>query len=70
MADAVENNANLPYMGAQVSWTGSLTENVQTLADHGIVFGKDWKERYRQARQWKTIQGNPRLDFVGMGKGT
>jgi hypothetical protein len=27
MADAVEQNSNLPHMGAQVSWTGSLTEN-------------------------------------------
>ncbi|HXE71820.1 MAG TPA: hypothetical protein VNO81_04085, partial [Candidatus Nitrosotenuis sp.] len=66
MADAVEQNSNLPHMGAQVSWTGSLTENLDTLARHGIEFGPGWMDRYRAARRWKTVLGNSRLDFVGI----
>lgn len=67
MADAVERNSNLPHAGAQISWSGSLTEDVDTLAQHGIGFGKDWMGRYRDAVRWQTAQGNPRLDFVGFG---
>lgn len=67
LADAVERNSNLPHAGAQISWSGSLTEDVDTLAQHGIGFGKDWMGRYRDAVRWKTAQGNPRLDFVGFG---
>ncbi|MCA9797265.1 MAG: hypothetical protein KC910_35890, partial [Candidatus Eremiobacteraeota bacterium] len=66
MADAVERNANLPHMGVQISWTGSLTENLNTLASHGIGFGQHWMDGYRAARRMQTSLGNPRLDFVGI----
>jgi Glycosyl hydrolase family 57 len=66
MSDAVERNSNLPHMGVQVSWTGSLTENLNTLAENGIGFGRHWMDNYRAARRWKTAQGNPRMDFVGI----
>lgn len=66
MADAVQMNSNLPHMGVQVSWSGSLTENLNVLADHGITYNKHWMDNYRAARRWKTAMGNPRMDFVGI----
>lgn len=67
LADAVQMNSNLPHAGAQISWSGSLTENVDTLARNGVGFGPEWAGRYRDAAGWRTAQGNPRLDFVGFG---
>lgn len=66
MADAVQANSNLPHMGVQVSWTGSLTENLNTLAENGIGYDRHWMDNYRNARNWKTSLGNPRMDFVGI----
>jgi len=70
-ADAVESgmNAGLEHLGAQVSFSGSLIENLNNIETCGECYGhfSNWESRYYQARHWKTSLGNPRLDFVGFG---
>jgi len=65
--DTIRNHSGLPHMGAQVSFSGSLIENLNDLAAHGIAYGTDWAGYYRQAVGWKTALGNTRLDLVGFG---
>ena len=58
---------DLPDAGAQVSFSGSLIEDLDAMAAAGITFGKDWPNEYRSARSWRTAAGNPRLDLVAFG---
>lgn len=53
--------AQLPHAGAQVSFSGSLIENLNEL------FGSQWSHAYAEASGWRTSQGNPRLDLVAFG---
>lgn len=66
--NAVKNMAEngLPHGGAQVSFSGSLIENLNNLEQAGIGFS-GWSRFYGQGRQMKTALGNPRLDMVAFG---
>lgn len=66
--DAVEAamGAGLGSCGAQVSFTGSLVENLDAIEAAGAGFSR-WKDRWRQAAAWTTVLGNPRVDLVNIG---
>lgn len=58
-------SAGLPG-GAQVSFSGSLVENLNVLEKAGKGFS-DWKSNWTTMAAKKTDLGNPRLDMVGFG---
>jgi hypothetical protein len=65
--DAIQSCLDVPDMGAQVSFSGCLIENVSSLAEAGWNGGRyapDWYSDYIEARNWSTSGGNPRLDLV------
>ena len=64
--DAVEagKNAGLAHLGASVSFSGSLIENMNNLRGTVNEFST-WDSRWTQGRQWNTSLGNPRLDMIG-----
>lgn len=57
--------ANLPG-GAQVSFSGSLVENLNVIEKAGKGFS-NWKSHWNTIATQKTDLGNPRLDMVGFG---
>ena len=62
--------SDLSDMGAQVSFAGSLIENIQSLADAGWMGGRypqNWYGSYREARSWTTSSGKSKCDMVGVG---
>ncbi|MEM1445033.1 MAG: hypothetical protein AAGF84_03190 [Planctomycetota bacterium] len=67
--DAVGKGLGLPNQGAQVSFSGSLIENLNDLEAAGVNGGmwNNWEGAYRQAGAWDTAEGNPRLDLVQFG---
>lgn len=52
--------------GAQISYSGGLIENVQSLATAGqLGYGSNWFSWLREARNWNTVgQSKPRCDIV------
>ena len=51
--------------GAQVSYSGCLIENVNSLAAHySLGYSPGWSSNYQQAQGWLTSNGYPRLDVV------
>ncbi len=55
-----------PDAGAQVSYSGSLMENVWSWGkDHRMGYSPNWNGGYTEARRWKTSGGAPRADMVG-----
>jgi hypothetical protein len=67
--DAVQAGSSLAHLGAQVSFSGSLIENLNALEAAGVNGGmwNNWKAGYRQAVAGDTALGNPRLDMVAFG---
>jgi hypothetical protein len=68
--DAIASILDLPDAGAQVSFAGSLIENVTSLGDNGWsggVYLPDWYHWYREARGWTTSGGRTRCDMVLVG---
>ncbi len=59
-------DAGFPNFGAQVSFSGSLIENLNNIEAAGKGFS-GWKSNWIAARANKTAKGNPRLDMVGFG---
>ncbi|MBK9290884.1 MAG: hypothetical protein IPM52_04570 [Bacteroidetes bacterium] len=59
-------NAGMPHFGAQVSFSGSLIENLNNLQAAGIGFS-NWKSHWNYIKNQTTQLGNPRLDMVGFG---
>ncbi|MCE1202948.1 MAG: fibronectin type III domain-containing protein [Bacteroidia bacterium] len=59
-------NAGMPNFGAQVSFSGSLIENLNNLQAAGIGFS-NWKSHWNYIKNQTTALGNPRLDMVGFG---
>src|SRR3990167_6957699 len=53
----------LVHGGSSVSFTGSLTETLNTLEGSGWGF-YGWKNRWRESQNWTTSLGNKRLDIV------
>jgi len=66
--DAVQKgiNANLGHLGAQVSLSGSLVENLNNLETSGHGFS-NWKSSWNYITSKKTVLNNPRIDLVGFG---
>ena len=51
--------------GTQISYSGALMENVQSLGAAGkLNYGSDWYLANRNARTWTTTGGKPRMDLV------
>ena len=51
--------------GAQVSYSGALIENVQSLAvANQLGYGGGWNANNQTARNWNTSGGKPRMDLV------
>lgn len=67
--DAVQKgiSAGLQNFGAQVSFTGSLIENLNNLETNGNNNFKNWKSNWNSIKNQKTSLGNPRIDMVGFG---
>ena len=63
--DSLQALLGWPEAGVQVSYSGGLIENVQSLAAVGqLGYGASWNAAFQQARSWKTKQGTPRMDIV------
>ncbi|GAB4107961.1 MAG: hypothetical protein Kow00105_12860 [Phycisphaeraceae bacterium] len=67
--DAIQTGLALSHLGAQVSFSGSLIQNLNTLESAGVNGGQwtNWESAYVQAANWDTSLGNPRLDLVNFG---
>ena len=67
--DAVQSGLGLSHLGAQVSFSGSLIQNLNTLEAAGVNGGQwnNWESSYQTAAGWDTALGNPRLDLVNFG---
>ncbi len=67
--DAIQSGLSLSHLGAQVSFSGSLIQNLNTLEAAGVNGGQwtNWEASYKTAAQWDTAEGNPRLDLVNFG---
>lgn len=66
-ADSIDSCKNAPNMGAQVSYSGCLIENVNSLADNnynGGLYIKNWNATYARERLKKTSGGFPKMDLV------
>ncbi|MFC1745003.1 hypothetical protein ACFL35_13505 [Candidatus Riflebacteria bacterium] len=59
-------DGDLPHAGAQVSFSGSLIENLNVIRQAGKGFN-GWDQWYKKGRNLKTKLGNPRLDLVAFG---
>ena len=66
--DAVQAamGAGLGSCGAQVSFSGSLMENLDAIEGAGAGFS-GWESRWAGAAPWRTGLGNPRVDLVNIG---
>jgi hypothetical protein len=63
--DALNSVLAYPNAGAQVSYSGALMENVQSLGQAGqLGYTASWNTYNQQARAWTTRGGKPRLDLV------
>ncbi len=67
--DAVTAGAGLAHLGAQVSFSGSLIENLNALEAAGVGGGmwSNWPQGYNQGIALTTALGHPRLDMVALG---
>ena len=67
--DAVQEGitAGLGHLGAQVSLTGSLIENLNNLEAAGNLNFAGWKSHWTYIKNQSTALGNPRIDLVGFG---
>lgn len=64
--DAVQQLLGYSDAGAQVSYSGVLIENVNSLANaNQWGYYTNWQNNYVTARGWQTSGGKPRLDLVG-----
>jgi len=67
--DAIIAGLSQPHLGAQISFSGSLIENLNNLAAAGINGGmwSNWNADYQAGVATLTTLGNPRLDMVAFG---
>lgn len=59
-------NANMPHFGAQVSFSGSLIENLEAARQAGWGFN-NWTNPWNNVISQQTSLGNPRLAMTGFG---
>lgn len=62
--DSIQTILGQPDAGAQLTYSGSLIENVDSLAGNRNPYYTGWEGSYNQARNWTTSSGKPRLDIV------
>ena len=63
--DTINSLFGYANAGAQVSYSGALMENVQSLGSNNqLGYGRNWNSYNHQARGWTTSGGKPRLDLV------
>jgi hypothetical protein len=63
--DALNSVLGYPNAGAQVSFSGALMENVQSLGSNNqLGYAANWNSHNQQARGWMTSGGQTRLDLV------
>ena len=63
--DAVGTVLGYPNAGAQMSYSGALMENIQSLgANNQLGYSGSWNSGNQQARGWTTSGGKTRLDLV------
>jgi hypothetical protein len=60
-------NAGFGHFGAQVSFSGSLIENLNNLESAGNGNFQNWKSNWNSIKTQTTSLGNPRIDMVGFG---
>ena len=60
-------NAGFEHFGSQISFTGSLIENLNTLQANGNWNFSNWQSGWNGITDENTVLGNPRLDFVSIG---
>jgi len=65
-AVALADREQIPAGGAQVSFSGSLIENLNDLRRVRPHF-EGWWQTYQEGRRMRTGSGNPRLDLVAFG---
>ncbi len=65
--NAVQKGVGMQHFGAQVSFSGSLIENLNNLESGGNGNFAGWKNSWRTARATTTSLGHPRIDMVGFG---
>ncbi|MBZ0171079.1 MAG: hypothetical protein K8E66_01740, partial [Phycisphaerales bacterium] len=67
--DAIEAGDHLAHLGAQVSFSGSLIENLNAIEASGINGGmwNNWDGAYRAAQSNLSNLGNHRLEMVAFG---
>ncbi|MBU1241143.1 hypothetical protein KJ865_15620, partial [Myxococcota bacterium] len=65
-AIAAARAAGLNLGGTQVSLTGSLLENLDTLESAGLGFS-GWRNPWNETATWLTTGGNPAVDLIGFG---
>ncbi len=67
--DAITVGSGLPHLGAQVSFSGSLIENLNNLEDAGVFGGawNNWDWGYDWGVSLDTALDHPRLDLVAFG---
>ncbi len=62
---ALSSILSYPNSGAQMSFSGALIENAQSLAAAGqLGYGTGWNQDNQTLRSWTTSGGHPRLDLV------
>ena len=63
---AVQSIMNNPKAGAQMTYGGSLIENINSLgAANQWGYSPNWKNDVNTAHNWQTSGGKPRLDVMG-----
>lgn len=67
--DAIQAGLSQPHLGAQVSFSASLIQNLNNLEAAGTNGGmwNNWESSYNTAQAWNTTLGNTRLDLIGFG---
>jgi hypothetical protein len=60
-------DAGFGNFGSQVSFSGSLIENLNRLESHGVGNFSNWKSHWNYIKMQNTSLGNPRMDMVAFG---
>jgi len=60
-------NAGFDHFGVQISFSGSLIENLNNLEGYGNGNFQNWKSHWIPTLSETTSLGNPRMDMVGFG---
>ena len=63
--NAINSIRDLPKAGAQITYGGSLLENVNQLAQaNQWGYSNSWIQNIKEAKSWKTSGGFPRMEMV------